>query len=1652
MMKKNNLFVLLLLCITTISLNAQVLINANVDINGFRHNHDCGNDAAGNDPEPRYKVWIGSNAANFSQVTNGPGIYPGCTVTYGANEIPCSFWNPGLINAAQIVGQPINQINIDLESWEEDGCGSDCEANTCTFNSDDVRCPRTRIGDINFWNLPPCTNNIYVGEFNTGSFLSMHDRCSDRNGAGYGIDELIINWSFASSPTILSEAAPFDRTLCLGDVTSLEVQVDTWNGWSLGQLVQWQISENTDCATPGAWTNIPGATSLIYEPAQIPGTRLYRCIISSNCSDITIQNVISECVRVTYNPYAAPIISAACGGSTVSDVPVQFCTTQAPNAGASVGTTYTWTVSPSTNVTISDPNSPCTDITFDDEATYTITLTYGDGCPAADAQVSCVTTVSASSCDMIYVDGVTGNNVNLGYPDEPVANLWRAMELVGGARTNIRISGGTYLEPNIINLTTDLVIEGSWVNNSGVWTKASNSNTNLNFSGEETLSTSVTHKVGFKGENVSNWSVQDLNIITTNNTGTAADGRGKSNYGFLLNDCSNYNISRVNITTGTASAGANGVNGTPGIDGLAGDIGLLGHCDNNTTNRFGGAGGAAVGAGVRLGGQGGQGGMGSDYDADNNTIGTNGNPGGGGAAAGTNNGARGANGGCGTDTDRDGRKGQDGTAGANGANANAVAPLANNTFNNFWIPNGASASGADGQGGGGGKGGGGGGRQSGTWCDNGGGSGGGGGGSGAEGGQAGTGGLGGGGSFGIYRFNSSTGAAVQDIVINLPGTIATGGTAGVGATGGVGGRGGCGEGGNNTSLTVGGVLGTNGGNCNTARVCGNAEVGAGGQGGVGGAGGAGGNGQPGASGINEFMVTDGVLSNPSTSIPNPTTIIASYPVNAKGCVNSEITLNNFNPDFWVTPGAALIEDEAPGVSSYAFSDGNIIVSYPNSGVYDIATNGANYLNWIRIIDDSRPGTTNFNNPTSVCSGTLFSISADAWGTEVGWEWVLFETDANNPISVQTSQTANFVVPTVATGTTYFIRYRVREACCGWSIPYYTSFIVDENLTPTIAISGPTDICAGSTVDLTASAGDAFLWSNGATTQSITVNATGTYSVTVTDNSGCSGTSADVDIIVNPLPTPNVAVNGSLELCDNETVTLTSDVFSSYTWSSGQTTQAVVISEPGTYEVTITDANGCTATSAPITVTQTEVLITSSASTELCPGQSLELTASAGDTYQWQFNGANISGETTNSLTVTSEGTYTVVVEIGACTTTSEEVVVTEFNPSISLSGPTEVCPGNPLILNASTGDTFQWALNGTAIPGANSATYSTDVPGSYTVTIGLGTCSGTTAPIVLTSFQAQLVASGDVTVCDGETVELLASGGSNYSWTQDGVSIGGNVDNYIADESATYSVTIDNGNGCSLTESIEVTVTEPITAAASITDASCGEPNGSLSITASGGSGTYSYDWSPLSQTSNTLTNIGQGSYSVSITDDLGCSATETFNVSDSGPFTITVTPSSATIQSGSSVDLEVTGGNTYSWTPGIGLSCTNCANPTASPTETTTYIVTAADNNGCETTAQVTITVEAACVDIFVPTIFSPNNDGNNDILCVYGSCISTLNFEVFNRWGEKVFETTDPESCWDGTQNNKELNSGVYVYKVVVLLNDGNEIIKSGNITLVK
>jgi hypothetical protein len=1125
-----NLMLHFILIFASLFAVAQVNINASVQINGFRHNHDCGNDGGFNEPDPRYRVWIGTDNANFNGVTSAPGIYGGCTDTYGADATFCSTWNPGIINAANILAQPINQINVDMESWEDDACGSNCSANTCgfpTFNSDDTRCGRLRIGDINFWVLPPCQNNTYTGGFTTSNFLSMYNRCSDNNGAGYGINQLIINWSFASAPTIVTQPTPYDRTLCLGSTTTLSVSVNSYNGWSLGRFYQWQVSTNTDCAFASGWTDIAGATASTYIPPQTPGTRLYRCLITSNCTaNFSTQTVISNCVRVTYHPFTSPIVSGACGTSIIPGVPYSFCTTAQPNANASVNnTSFGWSVSPSAGVTVSAPTTSCTNITFSNSGAYTINLTYGDACGAADAIATCNTNVNAPSCDMIYVDATSGNNANLGYPTSPVQNLWKALQLVGGTRTNIRMTGGNYTEPNQINLVSNVVIDGRWLNSAGIWTKSSAVNTNLTFSAEETISSTTVHRVGIKAFSVSGWVLQDLNITTTNVTGTSTGGLGKSNYGILMNNCSNYTINRCALNVGNASSGSNGINGIVGTNGNSGANGNGGHCDNNTSNTLGGAGGTAAGSGTTLGGAGGAGGRGADYNSNNNAAGTNGNNGGSGASGGNVNGGAGASGGGGTDCNRDGRKGQNGTNGTAGTSASGVPPTTNSTFGTYWVANGSSASGADGGGGGGGEGGGGGGRQNCTFCDDGGGSAGGGGGSGGQGGTGGTGGNGGGGSFGIYRTTSTTGPLIQNITIILPSSVAAGGNGGNGGSpGGNGGSGGLGGGGNNNSLTAGGS--TTGG-----RSCGNCEVGAGGQGGSGGNGGIGGNGQPGANGRNDYMITDGVVSNPSSSIPNPTTLVMSHPINGKGCVNSEIELSRASASTWVFSGAAsYIDDISNTVSSFNNATSPTKIFYTANGIYDITTNGGTYEDWIRIIDNTRPATVAFSiSSQTVCSGSPFTVSVPAWGTELAYDWALYTTNANTPLLTATSQTVSFTAPTVTTPTTYNIRYRVRENCCGWSRPYYTTVTVNPQPTPLAGADGW--VCESSPYTLAAASSSnaaSVSWStsgNGTFNNNALVNAiytpgssdisTGTVSLTINSTAlfGCTNASDQIVLTV-----------------------------------------------------------------------------------------------------------------------------------------------------------------------------------------------------------------------------------------------------------------------------------------------------------------------------------------------------------------------------------------------------------------------------------------------------------------------------------------------------------------------------------------------------------
>jgi len=147
------------------------------------------------------------------------------------------------------------------------------------------------------------------------------------------------------------------------------------------------------------------------------------------------------------------------------------------------------------------------------------------------------------------------------------------------------------------------------------------------------------------------------------------------------------------------------------------------------------------------------------------------------------------------------------------------------------------------------------------------------------------------------------------------------------------------------------------------------------------------------------------------------------------------------------------------------------------------------------------------------------------------------------------------------------------------------------------------------------------------------------------------------------------------------------------------------------------------------------------------------------------------------------------------------------------------------------------------------------------------------------------------------------------------------------------------------------------------------------------------------------------------------------------------------------SFDTEIS----YEWSPSETLVCDSCATTIAVPDETTTYTVTATTPDGCSATSEVTITV----VDdrnVFVPNIFTPNEDGKNDELHVLGKGISEIDWAIYDRWGAKVFQTNDTQGGWDGSFKGKKMNAGVFVYALQVTFYDGQVQKYTGNVTLIR
>lgn len=166
-----------------------------------------------------------------------------------------------------------------------------------------------------------------------------------------------------------------------------------------------------------------------------------------------------------------------------------------------------------------------------------------------------------------------------------------------------------------------------------------------------------------------------------------------------------------------------------------------------------------------------------------------------------------------------------------------------------------------------------------------------------------------------------------------------------------------------------------------------------------------------------------------------------------------------------------------------------------------------------------------------------------------------------------------------------------------------------------------------------------------------------------------------------------------------------------------------------------------------------------------------------------------------------------------------------------------------------------------------------------------------------------------------------------------------------------------------------------------------------------------------------------------------GCTQIAILSVSSINTASVDAGPDQ-TIMEGNNLILNASGVVSYNWISSPDLSCANCPNPLVYPLQTSWYYVIRVDSNQFTAIDSVLITVNEDCQEIFIPNVFSPNNHGENDLECVFGNCIKNIYFAIYNRWGQKMFETVDYRMCWDGKHRGKPLDSDVYTYQINSIL----------------
>lgn len=512
---------------------------------------------------------------------------------------------------------------------------------------------------------------------------------------------------------------------------------------------------------------------------------------------------------------------------------------------------------------------------------------------------------------------------------------------------------------------------------------------------------------------------------------------------------------------------------------------------------------------------------------------------------------------------------------------------------------------------------------------------------------------------------------------------------------------------------------------------------------------------------------------------------------------------------------------------------------------------------------------------------------------------------------------------------FFYNWTVQKSNCT-SLPVAVTATV--NTAPALSLSSKT-ICAGQSTNLNAGSANTYTWSNGASTQAITVSplATTVYTVAGSNGGSCNST-VSATVTVKALPV--VSVN-SPTICSGQSIALTATGGTSYLWNGGQTTSNINVTPAATSNYTVTGTTGTCSNSAVSTVVVKPAPAVSVASFTICNGQSAVLNATGATTYAW--NG----GQTTSNITVTpgSTSSYTVVGTTGTCSNAAVSNVVVKPVPAVSVNSFT-ICSGQSASLNATGATTYAWNGGQTT----SNITVSPGTSNSYTVIGTTGTCTNSAIANVVVK-PTPVVSVNSVTICNGQSTALNATGATTYLWNSGQTTAGINVSPL---STSNYTVTGTTGTCSNYAVSNVVVVSSPPVSATSSTI--CSGQSAGLTAT-----GATTYSWSS-GQTGSNINVMPTATSTYTVYGSIGtCSNTavstvfvnQNPTVAVNAAQTITCVNNGLILLSGSP-----TGGN-YS---GTGVSGNTFDSNNSAGNYSASYVFT--DANGCSNSAIVSIVI----------------------------------------------------------------------------------------------